>query len=446
MSRTTRILFSTTLVAFLALGLALPALAFEDRTGDTIIIAANEVIADDLYVAGDTIIVDGVIQGDLIAGAQTVIINGTVEGDLLVGARDITINGTVQDDARIFGAVFLIGENGVIGDDLIGGGGSFETRPGSKIGGDLLMGSAQNLLAGDVAGNVRIAAPAIELRGRIGGDTVFALGRVENEGQEMNPIVFSAEDEITTPNLKIGLTFGQDAKIDGKLEYVADRDLNIPAAIVSGGITRSEPLYDQAELREIRRLNRTPLEKAIDAGFDIIRNIISLVLMGLVLAWLFPGFLSSLGLQLRQKPLPSLGWGILTYIGFFFSLLVILFVMVLGGIIFGMLTLGGLSATMIIGGLLTLFGTSAAFMLLTSFITKLVVSLLAGKLILEKINPRLAEHKFWPLLLGVTIYAILQAIPVLGILTQIAAVLLGLGAIWLLADEWRKNRQTLVNA
>lgn len=166
MPRITRILLSAMLVAFLALSIALPAFAFEDRTGDTITIAANEVIEDDLYIAAETVIVDGVIKGDLIVGAQTLIINGTVEGDLLVGARDVIINGTVQDDARIFGAAFLIGENGVIDDDLIAGGGSLETRPGSKIGGDLLIGSGQNLLAGDIEGNVRIGAAAIELRGK----------------------------------------------------------------------------------------------------------------------------------------------------------------------------------------------------------------------------------------------------------------------------------------
>src|SRR5512145_1183803 len=114
MSRTTRILFSAMLLALLTLSVALPARAFEERTGDTITIAADEILEDDLYAAAQTIIVDGVIKGDLIAGAQTIIINGTVEGDLLVGARDVIINGTIQDDARIFGAAFLIGENAVI--------------------------------------------------------------------------------------------------------------------------------------------------------------------------------------------------------------------------------------------------------------------------------------------------------------------------------------------
>lgn len=441
MSRTTRIFSSVFLLALIALGIAMPVRAFEDRSGDKIIIGADEVITDDLYVGAETVIVDGVIQGDLIVGAQTVIVNGTVEGDFMAGARDIIINGTVQDDARIFGAAFLLGENAVIGDDLMGAGASLETQPGSQIGGDLVMGNGQNLLAGNVDGNATIGTGAIELRGRIGGDAVFALGKVENEGQKMGPMTFDPEQEITIPNLNIGLTFGPDSEIGGSLEYIADRDLNVPASIAGGGIKRSEPVYSEDELKEIKRANRTPGEKALDASVDVVRNIATLLLVGLFLGWAFPTMLVKLGAQIQQKPLPSLGWGVVSYAAFWFGLLVVLFVMILGSVIFGILTLGGLSGTIIISGLLTIFGMIVSFVLVTAFVTKIVISLLGGKLILAKINPALSEHKFWPLLLGVTLYAILQALPIIGVLTQIAVALLGLGAIWLLVAEWRKNQK-----
>ena len=441
MSRTTRILFSAMLLALLTLSIALPARAFEERTGDTITIAADEILEDDLYAAAETIIVDGVIKGDLIAGAQTIIINGTVEGDLLVGARDVIINGTIQDDARIFGAAFLIGENAVIGDDLLGGGGSLETRPGSKIGGDLLMGSGQNLLAGDIAGDAKLGTGAIELRGKIGGDAVFALGKVENEGQKMGPMSFDPEQTITMPNLAVGLTFGPDAEIGGKLEYIADRDLGVPASIASGGVTRTEPVYDEEELREMHRENRTQSELVLDASIDAVRTIASLIIVGLFLAWVFPTLLGKMGATIQEKPFPSLGWGTIAWAAFLFSLLIIIFMMVMGGIIFGLLTLSGLSAAVIVSGVLALFGTSVGFVMLTAFVTKIAVSLLGGKLILEKVNPKLAEHKFWPLALGVVLYAILSAIPVLGILVNIVVVLLGLGALWILFTDWWKNRQ-----
>jgi len=446
MSRTTRILLSAVLLALLTLSIALPARAFEERLGDTVTIGADEIIDDDLYIAAETVLIDGTIKGDLIIGAKTVIINGTVEGDLIAGARDITINGVVKDDARIFGAAFLLGEKAVIGDDLIGAGASLETKPGSKIGGDLVIGSGQNLLAGKLTGNAKIGTGAIELRGSIGGDAVFALGNMSNEGQKFGPMFLGPDQTIAIPSLEVGLKFGPEAKIEGKLEYVADRDLNIPAAIASGGITRTEPLYTESEMREYRRVNPTPAERALNAGLDVIRTIATLIIAGLFLGWLFPYFMGKLDAKIQQKPLPSLGWGLVAYAAFFFGVLVLIFAIVLGAVVFGLLTLGGLSATVIVSGLLVLFGVSVAFALLTGFVTKVAVSLLVGKLILQKLNPTLSNNKFWPLALGVTLFALLQAIPVLGALTEIVVVLLGLGAVWLLSAEWWKNRQVTAAA
>ena len=442
MSRVMQVFFSTLLLAVVTLGLALPAQAFDGRSDDgQITIPSNEVVEDDLYLAGEVVVIDGTIKGDLIAAGQTIIINGTVEGDLLAAGRDIIINGTVGDDARIFGAAFLIGENAVIGDDLIGGGGSLETRPGSKIGGDLVMGCGQALLAGEVAGKAWLGSSAIELRGTISGDAIFALGKIENENQRMGPMIFDPQQTITVPSLMTGMKFGPDARIEGNLEYIASRDLNVPASVAAGGFKRTEPIYSEDELHEIYRANRSPLEVAIDSSIDVIRSMASLILVGFFLLWLAPSLLANLSATIQRKPAASLGWGVMAYAVFLFSLLLILFLMILGGILFGALTLGGLSATVVVSGLLTIFGLSVGFVLFTAFVTKLAISLLGGKLILEKLSPKLAEHKFWPLALGVILFAILQALPIVGIVTQIATVLMGLGAAWLLLIEWRKQRQ-----
>jgi hypothetical protein len=214
----------------------------------------------------------------------------------------------------------------------------------------------------------------------------------------------------------------------------------VPESVAAGGFVRTEPIYSEDELREIRQASRTPVEQALSAGIDVIRSMASLILVGLLMLWIFPSLLVNMSATIQRKPLPSLGWGVVAYATFFFSLLVILFLMIVGGILLGALTLGGLSASVIVSGLLAIFGISVGFVLFTTFVTKLAISLLAGKLILEKLNPQLAEHKFWPLALGIILFAVLQALPIVGILVQIATVLLGLGALWLLLDGWRKAR------
>jgi phosphate-selective porin len=131
MKRTSKVLTGLTIIALLTLTIVTTARAFEARTGEDVVIAAGEVIEDDLYVSAVTFTLDGTVQGDLIVVDQIITINGTVEGDLIAAGQAIIVNGTVMDDIRISGATFFVGEQASIGDDLFGAGYSLETRSGS---------------------------------------------------------------------------------------------------------------------------------------------------------------------------------------------------------------------------------------------------------------------------------------------------------------------------
>jgi uncharacterized membrane protein len=117
--------------------------------------------------------------------------------------------------------------------------------------------------------------------------------------------------------------------------------------------------------------------------------------------------------------------------------------MVLGGIIFGAFTLGGLSGTIIWFGLLTLFAMVIGFVLVTSYLTKITVSETIGKWLFNRFNPALADHKFWPMILGVVVLVFtigilrfpLLPIGFIGWLANFAVILFGLGALWLWGRE-----------
>ena len=68
------------------------------------------------------------------------------------------------------------------------------------------------------------------------------------------------------------------------------------------------------------------------------------------------------------------------------------------------------------------------FMLMISYGSKLVVAYLAGKLTLARLAPQYAEHRVWPMLLGVIIYVSLRSIPLLGWFLGVIVTLAGLGA------------------
>lgn len=68
------------LAVLLLVGLfaAVPARAAETRGGNQVVIGRNEIITDDLYVAGSSVTIDGIVKGDLVAFGSQITINGEV--------------------------------------------------------------------------------------------------------------------------------------------------------------------------------------------------------------------------------------------------------------------------------------------------------------------------------------------------------------------------------
>ncbi len=432
------------LVSLLALTFAAPVYAFDGRGGDNVVIAAGEVIEDDLYVGAQSFVLNGTVKGDLVVGAQTVIINGTVEGDLIAGAQAIQINGTVTDDARVFGQAVQLGPEAVIGDDLIFGGASLEVQEGSLVGGEVVAGAGQALMAGNVGGNVLAGVGGLELRGTFGGDVYAYVDQTEDTAGSPSPSSYMTYGQplpFGMPSVSMGLTVAEGATIAGDLEYSSTYDLSFPGGAVGGRVTRVEPVSSSSDVRVDFPV--TPAQKAGNWVFDLLRSIVTLGLFGLLMVWLAPNFSKTATEKLQSNPLPTLGWGVVTYAGFFFALLAIIVVMVLGGTIFGLLTLGGLSGTIIWVGLLALFGLTILFVVSVLFVTKVLVGAALGKWIFSKVNPALAEHKVWPMLVGVTLVAVVIALfnlPLLplgffGWVLNFVVVLFGLGALWLWGRE-----------
>ena len=148
----------------------------------------------------------------------------------------------------------------------------------------------------------------------------------------------------------------ESAKVAGDLEYSSTYDLTFPGSSVGGEVTRVEPEFD-----ENTYVPPTPAEKTVKWALDLLRTIVTLVLFGLLLGWLAPAFLNATSGKIKTQTWPSLGWGAIAWAAFFFALLLIVIVMIAGGIIFGVLTLGGLSGTIIWLGILSMFALTVAF-------------------------------------------------------------------------------------
>jgi len=238
------------------------------------------------------------------------------------------------------------------------------------------------------------------------------------------------------PSVPLGLTVDEGARIGGKLDYTSASEWSIPAGVVAGAITRYEP-----EIEVEEEVVVSPARRAADWFLRHLRRLITLLLVGLLIVWVVPGWAEKATGALRARPLPSLGWGVVSIAAFAFALLVLLIATILIAVIFGVITLGGLAGTTAWTGILIMALLVFFFSIAVTYVTKVLVSFLGGRLILARLKPDWAEGRIWPLVVGVVLFIIITAIPILGWLVNLVVVLLGLGALWLLGrDAYRQRR------
>lgn len=434
MSRLRKLFSVAVLVAVLSMALAVPAYAYEGRGGDKVVVAAGEVINDDLFVGAGEFVMDGTVNGDVVAAGSTITINGTVNGNLVAAGQTIVVNGTVTGDVWAAGYALYWGEKAQVGGDVIGAGYSLELRQGSTVARDAMLAAYQILLGADVTRNVEVGAAAFELAGTVGGNLKAEVGEAGGTQSGPPPGMFMGQSTIPLPVVRQGITIDPSARIAGNLEYTQNTDLTFPAGVVAGSVKRIVPPPSTAEPKAAE----TAAQKTGGWALKYLRAVITILVLGFLLLWLLPRFVKGLAGKLENRPWPSLGWGVVAYAGFFFVCLLVVFVMILGGVVFGLLTLGGLSGTTIWLGMLSLFALILGFVLVTSYLAKIVFGMAAGRWILRSLNSPLAEHRFWPMVIGVIITLAVIALlsfPLipgfLGGLLNFVVILFGLGALWL---------------
>jgi cytoskeletal protein CcmA (bactofilin family) len=405
-----------------------PALAFDPRSGQEVVIPAGETINDDLYVTAASFTLDGTVKGDLVVFAQTITINGTVEGGLIAAGQTIILNGEVKGSARIAGAALYIGGSAQVGNDLVAAGASLESQGGSQIGRDLVFAGGQALLGGDAARNAWVSTGGLEIKGKVGGNVTTYVGTPGENGQSMGMRNFS-NSGIPIPPVPAGLTIDPAARIGGNLEYTSTATLPIPGGVVAGQVIHLKPSPSATELTMARQQNIG--QRVLSWFLNLLRSIVVLILLGLLALWLFPRLIKNTAGELQSKPWWSLLWGVVSFPVLVILILTILFVTILLFAIFGLLTLWSLSGLVITLGALVLFVLIFGFILSAAYTVKIVVGDLLGKLILNAVQPDLGKHKVWRLLLGILIVAVLVSLPFIGWLFGIAVLFFGLGALWI---------------
>jgi cytoskeletal protein CcmA (bactofilin family) len=405
--------------------------AFESRDGDTVVIEADEVVDDDLYVTARILELDGTVNGDLIFLGQQATVRGTVTGDLIGAGQNFVIEGNVSDDIRLAAYAMVI--NGAIGDDVVATGFSLETKADAEIAGDVLFAGYQASLDGAVEEDLQIAGGAVNIKGHVRGDAKVDVGGSEGDGAGGLPPGFPFFPGLPpVPSVPPGLTIGEQATIEGTLGYTANDKVSVPSETVEGNIEFSQYVPKKPE-------KRPPISPLVVIGRWFVRQLrqlITLLLVGALLIWLLPDWMRRLSDILQAQPLPSFGWGFVALAAFCGALVALVLVTALVSLILGAVTLGGLAKQLAaLGGILT--GTAGlSFSITWAYLTRIAVSVLVGRLIFQQLEASLADHRWWPMVLGVSIFVGITAIPVLGWFIKVAVTIFGLGAIWLWGRAW----------
>jgi cytoskeletal protein CcmA (bactofilin family) len=398
--------------------------AAESRAEPQLLIAADEVIEDDLYLFGDEITIDGQVNGDVCAFGRLIRMNGTVEGDFMAAGRAIVISGKVGDDVRMAGQVLKIDDDANIADDVMAAGFSLEAADGSSIDGDLLYGGYQALLAGRVGGKVIGGLANCEISGNIGKDVHLGVG-----GDQTGPIAYTAGSPppIAIPNVPPGLTIRDTVKIDGDLEYESSSEADIAAgAKIAGEIRHKLPDVETT-------LPPTLAQKML----SVFGRYAALLVVGVGVLLVAPNWMRGMSDGVKTRPIASLGLGVAGIAGFIVLLIVIFVAVIVLAVISAAVKLTGLVPVVIVLGLTAGAVTVVSFWFFTVYLADIVLSFFAGSWLLNLAKPTMGENRFFALLVGLVLLALISSVPYLGSIVGWLVVLFGLGALvgWLF---WRR--------
>jgi hypothetical protein len=296
--------------AFLVVSMPVPAQDAGHR------IMKHGVVNDDVYLAGSSVAVHARVEGDLVAAGGEVQTTDTVRGDVLMAGGTVHVRGRVEDDVRAVGADVNI--DAKINDDLLAAGGNVNVSPGTTVG-----------------GRAWLAGGAVDMRGTVGEGLKIAGGRITVGGN------IDGDAELMGENIEIlpGTVIRGNLTYWGPTEIALDKTVRVGGAVTHVDVDAERP--------------RQPALAGLRFGMFT-----TLAVAAVVLTLLFPGFTVETARTVLTAPWKSLGLGLamlmttplvmlllfISLLGIWLglALLALYFLLLLGGVLTGMLSLAEL--------------------------------------------------------------------------------------------------------
>jgi cytoskeletal protein CcmA (bactofilin family) len=346
---------------------AAPVWGFQLKSGNAVTIPAGETVADDVYAFAANVSVAGDVKGDLVASGSQVSVSGPVSQDVVLAGGTVEVSGKTGDDLWLAGG--NVRAAGPVAEDAMVTGGTVILAREAKIGRDLAVAGGQLTVDSSVGRDLKISGGTCAINGSVGGSVTASCD---------------------------SLTVGPGAVIKGDLVYTSAKKPEISPTAKIMGRTIAKPL----PARPARKC-----AFGCKAGFWFLRFAMLLV-VGLVVIGLAP--------RAAERSADAV------FGGFWLALLV--------GFIF--LTVVPIAATII---MCTVLGLPLGMILLAAYLISVYVSrafvgLAIGRWLFRRLG-RESVSPYLGLLVGLIILWLLIAIPFVGWLIHLLALLLGFGAV-----------------
>ncbi|WP_429925510.1 hypothetical protein ACQY1H_24060 (plasmid) [Agrobacterium vitis] len=348
----------------------------------------------DTYLSGFDAELASPGERDVFASGFTIGIDHKIDGNAHAAGADIDIQAPVTGDLEA--AALAVRISAPVGRDVSALGASIKITGEAKIGGNARLVAKTLVLEAPVAGSVLAAAQDLRIAAAVSGD-VRLVGRA--------------------------ITFAEGARIGGKLFYSAPNPIDIPTSVVSADRIHFEPLSIGAPRASRDWMHVWPATSTI--LFTAVIIISGLVLIAGLLLSLLPKSSEALQREVIERPFRTMGIGVLG-LAMLLGLLP-LCVVTLIGLPFVPIVLLAVMALWIGGYLLGVMGLSMrAYKAFRPLPTGL-----APKLLLVAV--------------GLIIVTLLNFVPIIGCLLNLAIMFLGLGAILSYAGRSVLSKQSTLS-
>jgi cytoskeletal protein CcmA (bactofilin family) len=400
--------------------------------GDKCVVGENDHITEDFYFLCRLLDVKGTIDGDLIGVATQVTIypNASVTGEVWVAGGKLQIEGTVGNDVHFAGATLLVADLASFTSgraDVASVALNTEIQQDAVVPGDLLVYGYQASVDGTVGGDVNFGGEALLVNGVVAGNIDAKVGDARRKTSVPNLPIY----DISFKNR--GLQIGLEALIGGDISYRSATPSQIPGGVVKGRI-RFERTGGQPDITKVAR-PRDAAQILRDYVVTALRDMLTLLILGLVGLLVVPNVIRQPAQQIRQRTIPAIGWGLAT---FMFSIPVVIMVVLIGllvVLILYFIKLNALTLMVGIGLMIVSSGMVGGIGFLLFFMGRVVISFMIGQLV-YRYALRLPEQgtlRRWAgmLLIGASAYALLTNVPLpaLGLIIELVTALAGVGAV-----------------